>query len=95
MLEKTIEEASNLKKDHLVEIKSLQAPPKAVKVVLGAVVLLNLDNLRKNGGDIIVKIIDLNKKEEDYFETAKRYLLNDAKELLDMLKNYDKDNINS
>jgi len=63
--------------------------------VLGAVVLLNLDTLRKNGGDIIIKILDLNKKEEDYFETAKKYLLNDPKDLLDLLKNYDKDNINS
>ncbi len=63
--------------------------------MLGAVVLLNLDTLRKNGGDIIIKILDLNKKEEDYFETAKKYLLNDPKDLLDLLKNYDKDNINS
>lgn len=36
----------------------------------------------------------LTKKEEDYFETAKKYLLNDSKELLEMLKNYDKDHIN-
>jgi dynein heavy chain len=53
-----------------------------------------LDTLNKNGADIIVKVLDLGKKEEDYFETAKRYLLNDPKDLLDMLKNYDRDNIN-
>lgn len=33
------------------------------------------------------------KKEENYFETAKRYLLNDTKQLLDLLMNYDKDSI--
>lgn len=34
------------------------------------------------------------KKEENYFETAKRYLLNDTRELLEILMTYDKDNIN-
>ena len=33
------------------------------------------------------------KKEEDYYDTAKKYILNDPKELLDMLINYDRDNI--
>lgn len=46
----------------------------------------------------MMRVIDSNvgsKKEEDYFETAKKHLLNDSKELLDMLRNYDKDNIPS
>jgi len=62
-----------LKKDHLVEIKSLTNPPRAVKVVLGGVVTLQLDNIRKAGGNIITKNIEgsLGKKEEDFFETAK------------------------
>ena len=33
------------------------------------------------------------KKEDDFFGTAKMYLLNDPKDLLDILKNYEKDNI--
>lgn len=33
------------------------------------------------------------KKEEDYFETAKRYLLNDSKELMDLLRTYNRENI--
>jgi dynein heavy chain len=41
-----------------------------------------------------MKALDLGKKEEDYFETAKRFILNDAKSLLDSLLGYDKDNIN-
>ena len=32
-------------------------------------------------------------KEEDYYDTAKKYLLNDSKELIDLLIKYDKDNI--
>lgn len=35
------------------------------------------------------------KKEENYFETAKKYLLNDTKELLSALKDYDRDNISA
>lgn len=36
----------------------------------------------------------IGKKEEDYFSTAKKYCLNDPKELLDNLMTYDRDNIN-
>lgn len=36
----------------------------------------------------------MGKKEEDFFGTAKKYLLNDPKELLDTLKGYDNKNIN-
>lgn len=58
--------------------------------------ILNIDTVRKNGGEILTKNVEgqLAKKEEDYFETAKRFLLNDPKDLLEMLKSYDKDNIN-
>ena len=69
------------------------APPKAVRVILGGVVILNTETIRRNGGDIILRNIEGGKKEEDYFETAKKYLLNDSRELLDLLKNYDKNNI--
>ncbi len=93
MLEATLKEVEKLKKEHLVEIKSLPNPPKAVKVTMAGVVILNIDSIKKMGGNIIMKNLDLGKKEEDYFETAKKYLLNDPKELLDMLKNYDRDNI--
>lgn len=34
------------------------------------------------------------KKIDDYFSTAKKYLLTDPKSLLDILKNYNKENIN-
>ena len=43
--------------------------------------------IKAKGGEIIYQ--SGIKKEENYFETAKRYLLNDPKELLDILMNYD------
>lgn len=73
-------EVKKLKKDHLVEIKSLGSPPNAVKVTLAGVVVLNTDYIKQNGGEIIMKAKEGQiggKKEEDYFETARRYLLND------------------
>lgn len=55
--------------------------------------ILNLETIKKAGGNIIMKNLDLGKKEEDYFETAKRHLLNDASWLLDLLMHYNKNNI--
>lgn len=63
---------------------------------MGGVVILNQESIRRNGGDIVMKTTEVGggiKKEEDYLETAKKYLLNDSKELLDLLRNYDKNNI--
>lgn len=84
-----------MKKEHLTEIKALGSPPIGVKITLAGVVILLLDKIKKNGGDIIMTPDPnkMNKKEENYFETAKRYLLNDTRELLDLLMTYDKDNI--
>ena len=33
------------------------------------------------------------RKTENFYDTAKKYLLNNSKELLDMLKSYDRDAI--
>lgn len=79
-------EVKNLKKEHLVEIKALGSPPEAVKTTLAGVVIMNLDTIREKGGDVIMTTKEGGiKKEENYFETAKRYLLNDPRELLEML----------
>lgn len=48
-LEKTLEEVKLLKKDHLVEVKSLKTPPKACIVILGAMCILMQDELAKRG----------------------------------------------
>lgn len=95
-LELTIVEVQKLRKEHLVEIKSLGSPPLAVKVTLAGVVILNTDYIKKNG-EIIMSAKEGTiggKKEENYFETARKYLLNDTRELLEILMTYDKDTIN-
>jgi dynein heavy chain len=71
---------NELKKEHLVEVKSLGTPPEAVKIVLAAVVVLLTDVVIKDiGGEIIMTAVkdQIGKKEENYFQTAKMYLLND------------------
>lgn len=90
-------EVQKLKKEHLVEIKALGSPPIAVKVTLSGVVILFTDYIKKNG-EIIMQAKEGQiggKKEENYFETARKYLLNDPRELLDLLMSYDKDAINA
>jgi dynein heavy chain len=47
-----------LKKDHLNEIKALASPPIAIKVTLGGVVILLSDNIKKQGGQIIIKNVE-------------------------------------
>ena len=91
-LDTTIAEVQKLTKNHLVEIKSLGSPPQAVKTVLAGCVILLTDHIKKNG-EIIITTKD-GKKEENYFDTARKYLLNDTRELLEILMLYDKDNIN-
>ena len=81
----TLAEVKKLKKEHLNEIRALASPPLVIRVVLGGVVILLQDNIKKNGGQIIIKNVD-GKKEEDYFETAKKYLLNDVNALMKDLK---------
>jgi dynein heavy chain, axonemal len=82
-----------LKKDHLNEIKALANPPNVIRVVLGGIVILLQDSIKRAGGQIVIKTVE-GKKEEDYFETAKKYLLNDATALMKDLTEYKKENIN-
>jgi len=57
-LQITLLEVSKLKKDHLVEVKSLPNPPKACVVVMGGMVILLQDYIKKTGGEIIMKNIE-------------------------------------
>jgi len=91
-LEKTLALVRQLKKEQLVEIKSFTSPSPAIILVLQAVVYLCIDQIKSQGGDLITGM-ENGKKVVLYFETAKRYLLNDPKALLDMLINFDKTQI--
>lgn len=66
------------------EIKALANPPNVIRVVLGGIVILLQDKIKQVGGQIVIKNVD-GKKEEDYFETAKKYLLNDVTTLMKSL----------
>lgn len=66
------------------EIKALTNPPNVIRVVLGGIVILLQDKIKQVGGQIVIKNVD-GKKEEDYFETAKKYLLNDVTTLMKSL----------
>lgn len=95
ILEKTLAEVKKLRKDHLVEVRSFTTPSEVVRLVCQALVILNIDSIKKKGGEITIKAVkdQIGKKEEDYFDTAKRYLLNDPKDLLEVLDKYDKNHI--
>jgi dynein heavy chain len=88
-LEITLAEVKKLKKDHLNEIKALANPPVVIKVVMGGIVILLQDQIKKVGGQIVIKTVD-GKKEEDFFETSKKYLLNDVTTLMKCLTEYEK-----
>lgn len=54
----TLAKVSELRKDHLVEVKSLGTPPEAVKITLAGVVILNTDFIKKVGEIIITPVKD-------------------------------------
>lgn len=54
----TLAKVSELKKEHLVEVKSLGTPPEAVKITLAGVVILNTDYIKKVGEIIITNVKD-------------------------------------
>jgi len=59
---------------------------------MGGIVILMQDKIKQAGGQIIVKTVE-GKKDEDYFETAKKYLLNDVSLLMKSLTEYEKESI--
>ena len=98
-LDYTLKYLKLLKKEHLIEIKSLGSPPKAVKVTITGLVIICIEKIKEKGGEMLYTNPAPSqvgsKKEEDYFGTAKRYLLNEPKELLDILMNFEKPGINN
>lgn len=83
---------------HITEIKSMNTPSAACRVIMGGLVILNLDYIRdEKKGKVIQKADPDNpfgKKQNDYFMTAKNYLLSEPKKLLILLKEYKKELVN-
>ena len=78
----------------------MSQPPAAVKYTIAATVILCENIILSRGGEIIMTgevgkkyIVYLFLRTENYLETAKKYLLNDPRDLLEILLNFDKDSI--
>ncbi len=97
-LEEINKQIQQLTDAHITEIKSLANPPSACKLIMGGLVIMNLDYIKtEKKGKMIMKADPDNpfgKKIPDYFGTAKQYLLGEPKKLLSMLLSYDKEGVN-
>lgn len=86
-----------LKKEHLQEIRTFTTVSDAVKTVCAGMVILFWDDIVKGGGEMIYYANQpgqIGKKEENYFEMCKKYLLKDVMALIKNIELYDKNAIN-
>ena len=87
-LDKAVECLKNLKKGDIDEVKALGRPPAGVILTMEACcIMFEVDPEKIPDPDTPGKKIN------DYFSSAKKHLLNDAKGLLNNMQTYDKDNI--
>ena len=85
-----------LKKEHLNEIKGFNNPSPAVVTVCTGLVILFWDWIMQNGGEIIWEKPApgaTGKKQENYFEMCRKFLMKDLMGLIKMIELYDKNNI--
>ena len=85
-------DVDKIQKGDLVEVKAFKSPASGILLVLQAVIILTYDIIDRPMPTRPVPGT-LNKKEDDIWDYSKRYLLTDPKELLGILKKYDRDNI--
>ena len=92
-----MEKVKELKKDHLNEIKGFNSPSIAVQTVCAGLVILFWEWIMAGGGEIIYEKPQpgvIGKKEENYFEMCRKFLMKDLLGLIKMIELYDKNNIN-
>ena len=88
LLDQAVQCLSELKKNDIEEVRSMKKPPSGVRLTMeAACIMLKKKPTMKNDPT------QVGKKIADYWETAQKDLLKDAKLLLTTLKDYDKDNI--
>lgn len=96
-LDQTQADVKLLQTNHISEIKSFTVPSNAVKLVMGAVCYFMIDEIKEQGGEIIKKIDPddqfKRRKIEEYYDTSKKYLLNNPDKLKKKLLDYDKEKI--
>lgn len=96
MLDETLQKVKELKKEHLNEIRSFNNPSPAVVTVCAGMVILFWDWIMANGGEIIYEKPvpgQTGKKEENFFEMTKKFLMKDLMGLIKMIEQYDKNSI--
>lgn len=86
-LNETLKLVAKLRKEHITEIKTFNNPTPTVKLVIKGVVLILMEYVKKAGGKLIIKS-EGGKKEEDYFETCKKYLMSDPQGMLTLMKEF-------
>merc|ERR1719174_2907511 len=87
-LDQAVQCLKRLKADHIREVKALANPPGGVRLAMeGVCIMFGIPPVKKNDPNTP------GKKIEDYWESSQKELLSDPKRLLDMLFNFDKDNI--
>lgn len=87
ILEAAIVALNTLSKNDITEVKAMKSPPDGVKLVMEALcIMMNVKPIKTKDPN------DASKKVNDYWEPAKKTLLSDPK-LLNILIDYDKDNI--
>lgn len=83
---------------HITEIKSMNNPSAACRLIMGGLVILMLDYIKEEKKGKMIQKADpdnpFGKKQNDYFMTAKTYLLNEPKQMLINLKTYKKETVN-
>lgn len=93
-LAECLAKVDQLKRDHLTEIKTFTSPTEPVKVVAAGLVILLWPMILKNGGSMIyIQQPGAITKEENYFETMKKYLMGNVLELKEYIKDFNKDEI--
>lgn len=83
-------------KRSIVELKCFCNPPTAAITVLSGCVILFESYMRKNGLKVIYckpQGLNQGKKEYNYWEMAKKYLLNDPNKFVNMILCFEKDNV--
>jgi dynein heavy chain len=87
-LDQAVQCLKRLKADHIREVKALANPPAGVRLAMeGVCIMFAIKPVKKNDPNTPGKKID------DYWESSQKELLSDPKKLLEMLFNFDKDNI--
>ena len=86
-LEEALKSLKNLKKDDIVEVRSLQRPPGGVKLVMEAVCIMQGVKPKMEAGE------KPGTKIANYWDNGKKQLLSDIPRFLESLFKFDKDNI--